>query len=106
MEVKINVELKVGEDNYEVELLLPSSNPTAKAPFIFEVNQAIANKKKDPLLQVAVGGAGYFHVAVKPPTALIAEAGAGELVQKLEVVVEEGSFNTESRKFDTLESQA
>lgn len=106
MEVKINVELKVGSDKYEVELLLPGSTPTAEAPFLFDVNQINDPKKKDSLLQVAVGGTGHIRVAVKPPKNLIEKAGAGDVLEKLEVVVAEGSFNTEKRNFAAIESQA
>lgn len=88
MKASIIVQLSLGDEVYNINLSLPSSSPTAEAPFEF----GVSNVQKDKLLQVAVGEGSQFYVAVKPPASLI-DAASSHTVTDLKVEVSEGDFN-------------
>lgn len=106
----IEVKLGLGSDIYSVILALPSTAPTADAPFRFDVTSSPkstdatppgpATKPLDTLLAVAIGGSGEVYVAVQPPSSLLTTAGVGDLVQQLQVVVKDGDYDTVKHVFN------
>ncbi|NWB98781.1 hypothetical protein HX882_23090 [Pseudomonas gingeri] len=107
MKVSINLRLTLGSDNYNVNLDLPGSAPSAESPFLFGVDQfkfktgedTVDETSIDKLLQVAIGDSGQLYVAVKPPKSLIQAAGVDEVVKNLEVLVAEGEYDPKGHKF-------
>lgn len=98
----ILVTLVMGDDTYNVNLSLPSSTPTAAVPFIFDVTStptATPTATPDTLLNVAIGAANQVYVAVAPPESLLESAGVANVVTNLQVVVEEGTFDTTTQTF-------
>ncbi|GFM84759.1 hypothetical protein PSCICO_01580 [Pseudomonas cichorii] len=116
MKISINLRLSLGEDHYDVKLDLPGSTPTVDSPFLFGVEQfkfkakdatkpdekeTVDESSIDKLLQVAIGDKNHLYVAVKPPTSLIEAAGVHNVVQNLEVLVSEGEYVPNERRFNT-----
>jgi len=111
LSASIEVKLGLGEDIYSVILNLPSTTPTAAAPFLFNVTSSPKNTTPpaagaapvagNDLLAVAIGGSGEVYVAVAPPSSLLTTAGVGDLVQQLQVVVEDGDYDTTKHIFNT-----
>lgn len=96
LSASIIVKLALGDDLYDIDLNLPSAAPTALAPFLFNVTSTSKAKPTDPaniLLDVAIGTTNEVYVAVAPPHSLLTTAGVGELVQDLQVVVAEGTYD-------------
>lgn len=97
----INVKLALGDDLYTVDVNLPSTAPTADAPFHFNVISSPSAKpdEKDTLLDVAIGAANQVYVAVMPPNSLLVTAGVADVVKELQVVVAEGNYDPKTGKF-------
>lgn len=98
IQASVHLSFTLGTDTYDVKLSLPASTPTAEAPFLFNVNTVKDKVPVDNLLQVAVGGTGQIYVAVAPPKSLLT-AVAGDIVQELDVVVQDGEYNTTTHTF-------
>lgn len=98
IQASVHLSFTLGTDTYDVKLSLPASTPTAAAPFLFNVNTVKDGAPLDELLQVAVGGTGQIYVAVAPPKSLLT-AVAGDIVQQLDVVVQDGVYNTTTHTF-------
>lgn len=108
LEAEIMVGLKLGDSEYKIDLNIPSSEPSAEAPYKFNVaavSKSDPEKLDAPLLVVAAGGGesekgkndGNFYVAVSPPKEIIDMAGG--VVTNLEVVVNEGGYVPSEGKF-------
>lgn len=97
----INVKLALGDDIYTVDVNLPSSAPTADAPFHFNVISTPKDKpaEQDKLLDVAIGATNQVYVAVAPPNSLLVTAGVSDVVKELQVVVAEGNYDPTTGKF-------
>lgn len=98
----ILVTLVLGDDTYRVDLSLPSSNPTAASPFLFDVTStptATPDATPDTLLNVAIGGNDQVYVAVAPPESLLVSAGVSNVITNLQVVVAEGTFDSATQTF-------
>ncbi len=98
---QVNLTFSLESESYTVNLDIPSSTPTADAPFNFNVvNNPAKDSKEQPidLLSVAVGATNQVYVAVSPPKNLLDAAVSG-LVQNLEVVVKEGTYDPTTNKF-------
>lgn len=98
IQASVHLTFTLGTDTYDVKLSLPASTPTAAAPFLFDVNTIKDKAVVDNLLQVAVGAAGQIYVAVAPPKSLLT-AVAGDIVHELDVVVQDGVYNTTTHTF-------
>lgn len=101
LSIRINASFKVDSTIYTANMALPSSAPTGDDPFVFIVTSASEKTPTatTPLLTVAVGATSEVYVAVSPPTDLIKEAVGTDIVQKLDVVVSEGNYDTGKQKF-------
>ncbi len=93
---EIKVGLKLGESNYNIGLVIPSSAPTAEAPYRFNVAEG-ENSQENDLLVVAVGGENRLYVAVSPPQEILDLT--GDVVTDLEVVVNNGGYNRDGGTF-------
>jgi hypothetical protein len=102
LDIAINASFKVDTTLYVANMSLPTSTPTAAAPFLFFVTSApVATPTTvTTLLTVAVGATNEVYVAVAPPTDLITAA-VGDIVQSLNVVVEEGTYDPATKTFTT-----
>lgn len=99
IQASVLLRFTLGTDTYDVKLSLPASTPTATAPFLFNVNTVDKDDKPiDNLLQVAVGASGQIYVAVAPPKSLLT-AVAGDIVKELDVVVQDGKYDTATHTF-------
>lgn len=101
----LNAVFVVDSTTYNASMNIPTSTPTADAPFLFSVTSTAAAPAgsttpptPQPLLTVAVGATSQVYVAVAPPMPLI-EAVAGNVVNSLSVVVQEGTFDQQTNKF-------
>jgi hypothetical protein len=106
---QVNLTFKLEEESYTVNLNIPSSAPTAKHPFNFKVVNNVSNSdegdsdegnsdNKIELLSVAIGAKDQVYVAVSPPKKLLEDA-AGDLIENLDVVVQEGKYDRENNVF-------
>ena len=100
----VNAVFLIDTKTYSASINIPSSTPTGAAPFKFNVtSQAPASGGTTPpaqtLLAVAVGGAGQVYVAVSPPMDVISGAVGSNIVQNLNVVVAEGTYNPTTGTF-------
>lgn len=101
IQANVNVKFQLGPDSYGVDLKLPSSTPTAAAPFLFNVDSLKPDGTVlDNLLAVAVGSTAEIYVEVAPPKSLLTEV-AGDVVQQLNVVVSEGTYDPVTQTFLT-----
>jgi hypothetical protein len=98
--IQINAAFTVGDSTYTANMALPDSAPTGQAPFVFLVTTAPTKSPTTTttLLTVAVGAANEVYVAVAPPADLI-QAAAGNIVQALDVVVSEGTYDPKTKTF-------
>lgn len=97
--VQLNAAFNVDGTTYTANMNLPTTAPTGAAPFLFFVTSApTGGGTAATLLTVAVGGQNQVYVAVQPPTSLITAA-VGDVVQTLDVVVAEGTFNPNTNTF-------
>ena len=101
LSIQINASFNVNSTIYTANMALPSSAPTADAPFLFIVTSApqATPTTTTTLLTVAVGAASEVYVAVAPPADLIQEAVGSNIVQALDVVVSEGTYNPTTKTF-------
>jgi hypothetical protein len=103
----VNAVFLIDSTTYNATLNIPDSAPSGASPFVFEVTSQATALTDAPtpavqtLLQVAVGGSGQIYVAVAPPADLIKEAAGSGIVQQLNLVVQEGSFNPTTGTFPT-----
>ena len=104
--VVLNASFNVNSTIYTANMTLPSSAPTAAAPFLFNVTSAASATPNvtTALLTVAVGAADEVYVAVSPPLAMINTAagvttGGTDVVSALGIVVSEGTFDTTTNQF-------
>ncbi|NJO12139.1 MAG: hypothetical protein HC872_00205 [Gammaproteobacteria bacterium] len=94
----VNAVFLIDTKTYTASINIPSSTPTATAPFQFNVTsqaptpQGGTQPAAQTLLQVAVGAAGQVYVAVSPPMDVISSAVGSNIVQNLQVVVAEGDY--------------
>lgn len=101
----VNAVFNIDSKTYTASLNIPSSAPTKDAPFQFSViSQAPTpdgGKAAAPqtLLEVAVGSTNQVFVAVSPPMDVISGAIGSDVVQDLNVVVSEGTYNREKHTF-------
>lgn len=100
----VNAVFNIDQKIYTASLAIPSSAPTAAAPFLFSVTSQApeaGGKTPDPqtLLEVAVGATNQVFVAVSPPMDVISGAIGSDVVQDLNVVVSEGTYNQQTHTF-------
>lgn len=102
LDLAINASFKIDGKIYKADMSLPTSAPSATAPFVFLVTRAeeATPEKTTTLLTVAVGAASEVYVAVSPPTDLITAA-VGDVVQTLDVKVSEGTYDAATKTFKT-----
>lgn len=101
LSIDINAAFKIDNVIYTANMALPTTSPTADAPFLFFVTSAESSTPSatTTLLTVAVGASQQVYVAVAPPTDLIESAVGSDIVQQLNVVVEEGTYDPTTHKF-------
>lgn len=104
MEISIQVGIKVKEtEKYDMSLYIPTTDLTPQAPFRFAVAQQSDDGhgkiKVDNVLQVAFSDAEHVCVLVKPPQSLLETAKISEYVDNLQVVVQEGTYDSSSGTF-------
>ncbi|MGE1153508.1 hypothetical protein [Pseudomonas sp. ICMP 460] len=100
----VNAVFNIDNKIYTASLAIPSSAPTKEVPFLFSViSQAPAAGGTTPppqtLLAVAVGGTSEVYVAVSPPMDIISGAIGSDVVQDLNVVVSEGTYDPKTHTF-------
>ena len=100
----VNAVFNIDNKTYTASLAIPSSAPTAAAPFLFSVisqSPEAGGKTPDPqtLLAVAVGAANQVFVAVSPPMDVISGAIGSDVVKDLNVVVSEGTYDPKTHTF-------
>jgi hypothetical protein len=98
LEANIVAKLKVGTDTYDISLNIPSGTPTPAAPYAFNVTQEGATPAENvKLLDVLIGDATHFHVAIAPPQSVLSLTGA---VEDLTIQVDE-NYDETTGKFIT-----
>ena len=96
----INAAFNINNSVYNASLSIPSAAPTAADPFTFKVTSTpTGGTTTTSLLTVAVGASGEVYVAVQPPMDVISSAVGSDIVQTLNVVVSEGTYNTATGTF-------
>lgn len=106
MEIQVNVRFRASDTlSYEADVNLPTSEPSAAAPFKFSVVQITKDStgskqdSRSKALDVAIGDANHIYVAVMPPQDLLESTGVSKVVENLQVMIQEGSYNPDDGKF-------
>ena len=106
--VKINAAFNVDNNLYTANIAIPAGAPTGTAPFLFSITSTsipttppTTPPPTTNLVTVAVGAASEVFVAVAPPVDLINSAAGSTMVQTLDVVVSEGTYDPTTQKFTT-----
>lgn len=95
----ISLDIKTSSTVYSSKLEIPAAAPTNIAPFHFSVaSHDDKGAAQNTLLQVAVGADSNIFVAVAPPQDLLSKA-AGDVVQNLKVLVEQGKYDEKTGQF-------
>ncbi|WP_246797695.1 hypothetical protein [Burkholderia perseverans] len=101
----VNAVFNIDSKIYTASLNIPTSTPTGAAPFLFNVTSSAAPTEggapatPTTLLEVAVGGSNQVYVAVSPPMDVIKDAIKSDIVQDLNVVVSEGTYDPSKHVF-------
>jgi hypothetical protein len=96
---EVYVKLNIDNTVYDINLGIPSTNPSPDSPYKFNITTpgAEAGETQD-LVNFAMGGADYVYVAVSPPESIMKEV---PVVEDLSVVVNEGNYDPATGKFTT-----
>lgn len=101
MEINILVGVKISEkEKYDMSLNIPTTDLTPQSPFKFTVSSELENNASDNVLQVAFSDSKHVCVQVKPPKSLLETAGIDDYIDKLQVVVEEGNYDSSTGTFE------
>lgn len=104
MEIKIGLQVTMdkGGTVYDMTLDIPTEF-SAASPFLFDVTQIETNEGKtttSTVMRIASGGdSEHIYAAMQPPANLL--GGAKEYIQELQVELQEGEFNNNTKQFET-----
>lgn len=104
MQVSLRLGFTAGGDDYSVDLAIPTGDISVETPFFFIANRTKAGEKNgipQPVLHVAVGSKDAYFVGVEPPSSILEMAELQDIVTELKVMVQNGEYNYDQRKFIT-----